>query len=316
MNNADMEITKCRLSNSDVGRSATFDVDGAHGSSVLLTPGGLIWKRFRRNKTAVIALVILALLVMLSILAPLLATHDRDALELRNKEQPPSGEHWFGTDGIGRDVFTRLLYGGRVSLTVGFAASAIQLIIGVVLGSLAGYCGKYVDHLIMRLTDVFLSFPFLALAITAAAILGPGVYNTVLVIAFLSWTETCRLVRGQFLVIKESEYIEATRALGIRGLRIVYKHMLPNAFAPILISATLIMASAILVEAGLSFLGLGVAPPIPSWGNMLEAARNVRVISNMWWIWLPPGMMIFLAVLSINLLGDGLRDALDPRLKR
>ncbi len=282
----------------------------------VLTLGKLIVKRFRRNKIAVAALMVLAFLIFISVFAPILSTHDWATFDLRNRENPPTAEHWLGTDNIGRDVFSRLLHGGRVSLMVGFAASMIQVTIGIFLGSVAGYYGKYVDLFIMRLTDVFLSFPFLALAITIAAILGPSAYNTALVIGFLSWTGTCRLVRGQFLIIKESEYIEATRALGIGELKTIYKHMLPNAFAPILISATLTMASAILIEAGLSFLGLGVVPPLPSWGNMMEAARNVRVVSLMWWIWLPPGSMIFLAVLSINLVGDGLRDALDPRLKR
>ena len=282
----------------------------------VLTPGKIIWKRFRRNKTAMFGLVIIVILILISVMAPTLSTHDRDAFNLANKQQAPSSEHWLGTDNIGRDIYTRVLWGGRVSLTVGLMASLIQLGIGAVLGSLAGYYGGIVDTLIMRLTDVVLSFPFLALAIVIAAILGPSVYNTALVIGFLAWTTTCRLIRGQFLSIKQTEYIEATKALGIRGLRVVYKHMLPNAFAPILIAGTLTMASAILVEAGLSFLGLGVKPPLPSWGNMLEAARNFRVIDSMWWIWVPPGMLIFLAVLCINLVGDGLRDALDPRLKR
>ncbi len=281
-----------------------------------LTPGKLIIKRFKRNKTAVISLVILAFLIFTSFLAPLLATHDRDALNLRNRENPPSTEHFLGTDHLGRDVFTRLLFGGRVSLTVGFLAALIQVLIGVTLGSLAGYYGKHVDNFLMRLTDIFLSFPFLALAMTIAFIVGPGVLTTVLVLGFLGWTSPCRLIRGQFLLIKESEYIEATKALGIRELKTIYKHMLPNAFPPVLINATLAVGFAILVEAALSFLGLGVLPPLPSWGNMLEPARNVTVLTRMWWIWLPPGMMIFLAVLSINLVGDGLRDALDPRLKR
>ncbi len=282
----------------------------------ILTPGKIIWKRFRRNKTAMFGLVIIIILILISVMAPALSTHDRDAFNLANKQLAPSADHWLGTDNIGRDIYTRVLWGGRVSLTVGLMASLIQLGIGAVLGSLAGYYGGIVDTLIMRLTDVVLSFPFLALAIVVAAILGPSVYNTALVIGFLAWTTTCRLIRGQFLSIKQTEYIEATKALGIRGLRVVYKHMLPNAFAPILIAGTLTMASAILVEAGLSFLGLGVKPPLPSWGNMLEAARNFRVIDSMWWIWVPPGMLIFLAVLCINLVGDGLRDALDPRLKR
>ena len=290
-------------------------VRGARKDDVL-TPGKIIWKRFRRNKTAMFGLIIIALLIAVSVLAPVLANHDRDAFILVNKQQPPSSVYWLGTDNIGRDIYSRVLWGGRVSLMVGFLASLIQMGIGITLGSLAGYYGGYVDTFIMRLTDVVLSFPFLALAIVVAAILGPSEYNTALVIGFLSWTTTCRLIRGQFLSIKQAEYIEATKALGIRELRVIYKHMLPNAFAPILIAGTLTMATAILVEAGLSFLGLGVKPPLPSWGNMLEAARNFRVVDSMWWIWVPPGSMIFLAVLCINLVGDGLRDALDPRLKR
>lgn len=282
----------------------------------VLTPGKLVWKRFRRNKTAIVGLLVLFILVLLSVLAPVLQTHDRDAFNLMNKEQEPSAEHRLGTDAIGRDVYSRLLYGGRVSLSVGLMASLIQMSIGVLLGSVAGYYGKLADSIIMRLTDIVLAFPFLALALVVASILGPSPLNTALTYGLLAWTTSCRLVRGQFLLIKQSEYIEATKALGIRELKVIYKHMLPNAFAPILISATLTMANAILIEAGLSFLGLGVRPPLPSWGNMLEAARNMRVVSSMWWLWFPPGIMIFLSVLSINLVGDGLRDALDPRLKR
>ena len=282
----------------------------------VLTPGKLIWTRFRRNKIAMVGLIIITILVTLSLLAPLLTTHDYNTFSVRNKEQAPSSENWLGTDGIGRDVYTRLLYGGRVSLAVGVMASLIQMFLGVIMGSISGYYGRLVDSTIMRITDVFLSFPFLAIALVVASILGPSPLNTALVIGFLSWTTTCRLVRGQFLTIKNTEYIEATKALGIRELRVIYKHMLPNAMAPILIAATLTMANAILIEAALSFLGLGVRPPLPSWGNMLEAARNMRVVSSMWWLWFPPGIMIFLAVLSINLVGDGLRDALDPRLKR
>jgi peptide/nickel transport system permease protein len=263
-----------------------------------------------------ISMYLILAMTLLAIFAPLLTPYDRDATNIMNKHQPPSRQHWLGTESMGRDVLTRTLYGGRVSLTVGIVASSIAVVIGIVLGSLAGYYGKLVDTLIMRLTDVVLSFPFLALAIVVAAILGPSIYNTMLVIGFLSWTTTCRLVRGQFLSIKQAEYIEAARALGIRELPTIYRHMLPNAFAPILISATLLTASAILVEAALSFIGLGVVPPIPSWGNMLEPARNYTVVKLYWWMWLPPGLMIFLAVLGINLIGDGLRDALDPRLKR
>ncbi len=281
----------------------------------VLSPGKIIWKRFRRNKIAIIGAVILLVLIILAILAPVLTPYERDAMELQNREEPPSSEHLLGTDRQGRDLLTRVLYGGRISLSVGLVASSLQMVIGVILGSLAGYYGKWLDTLIMRITDMVIAFPFLALAITAAAVLGPSIYNTMLIIGFLTWTETCRLVRGQFLSIKQMEYIEAAKATGANEFRIIWHHMLPNALAPILISSTLIMATAILVEAALSYLGLGVQAPMPSWGNILEPARSMIVLMNMWWLWLPPGFLIFISVLSINLVGDGLRDALDPRLK-
>ncbi|HOP69486.1 MAG: oligopeptide ABC transporter permease [Dethiobacteria bacterium] len=281
-------------------------------------PGPLktVWSRFKRNKIALAALFILLALILLSLLAPVIAPHPRDYQYLSLKEAPPSRAHPLGNDSLGRDNLTRLLYGGRVSLAVGLGATALQLSIGILLGALAGYYGKFVDTLVMRLADTVLSFPSLALALTAAAVFGPSVYNTILIIGLLSWTETCRLVRGQFLSLKEANFVLAARSLGLKEGRIIFRHLLPNALAPLLISATFSMAGAILIEAGLSFLGMGVPRPTPSWGNMLEAARNIRIISSRWWIWLPPGLMIFLAVLSINLIGDGLRDALDPRQRR
>ena len=288
----------------------------AADSGQAMSPGKVLWKRFRRNHVAMVSLYIMIVLILLAALAPFLSSYGRDAIDLTNREMPPSRDHWFGTDRNGRDLFIRVLYGGRISLSVGLVASSIQMVIGVVLGSLAGYYGKWVDALIMRITDMVLSFPFLALAITGAAIMGPSIYNTMIIIGLLSWTETCRLVRGQFLSIKHTEYIEATKALGFSELRTIWRHMLPNAMAPILISATLIMANAVLIEAALSYLGLGVQPPIPSWGNILEPARNMAILMRMWWLWLPPGLLIFISVLSINLVGDGLRDALDPRLKQ
>ena len=281
----------------------------------ILSPGKILWRRFRRNKVAVIGLFILVFLTLISLAAPLLTGLDPEAIHLSNKEKSPTAVNILGTDSLGRDVFSRLLYGGRVSMLVGVAATAIQLSIGVTLGAIAGYSGGWVDSLVMRLTDIVLAFPFLPLAMVGAAILGSGAINTILVIGLLSWTGTCRIIRGQFLQIRNTEYIEATRALGIGKVKTVVRHMLPNALAPLLINATLAMAAAILIEAGLSFLGAGVRPPQPSWGNMLEAARNIRVITRYWWMWAPPGMAILVTVLSINLVGDGLRDALDPRLK-
>jgi len=280
-----------------------------------VSPGKIVWKRFRRNKIAIIGSVVLIILIVLSVLAPVISPYDRDSIDLQRREDSPSSDHLFGTDRQGRDLFTRVLYGGRISLSVGLVASSLQMVIGVILGCLAGYYGRWVDTVIMRITDMVIAFPFLALAITAAAVLGPSIYNTMLIIGLLSWTETCRLVRGQFLSIKQMEYIEAAKASGSSEFRLIWRHMLPNSLAPILISATLIMANAILIEAALSYLGLGVQAPIPSWGNILEPARSMTVLMRMWWLWLPPGLLIFISVLSINLVGDGLRDALDPRLK-
>ncbi|HSW35571.1 MAG TPA: oligopeptide ABC transporter permease [Candidatus Limnocylindrales bacterium] len=277
--------------------------------------GNIIWHRFRRNKVAMVSLVVLSVIVAAVILAPVLVTHGRDVIDLGLTESPPSARNWLGTDALGRDIYTRLLYGGRISLAVAVIATTLQMGIGIFLGSVAGYYGGFVKTLVMRLTDTVLSFPYLALAIVAAAIMGPGIYSTMLIIGLLSWTGTCRLVYGQFLSIRETEYVKAARALGFSPLRIIRKHMLPNAMAPLVVNATLAMAAAILIEAGLSFLGLGVQGPIPSWGNMLQAARNMRVIMHMPWIWAPPGVAIFLTVLTINLIGDGLRDAFDPRLK-
>ncbi len=282
----------------------------------VVTPRQLVWKQFKRNRLALIGLCILLFFVIVSILAPVLATHDRDSYDFTVADEPPSSEHWLGTDEIGRDIYTRLLHGGRVSLSVGIVATSIQLVIGIILGSIAGYKGGMVDTVIMRITDMVLAFPFLAMAITIAAVLGPSIYNTMIVIGVLAAPRTCRIIRGEFLKIKNTDYVRAAKALGIREFRMVARHMIPNALPPLIVNATLSMATAVLVEAGLSFLGLGVVPPQPSWGNMLERARNLRIVENYWWMYVPPGLMIFLTVLSINLVGDGLRDALDPRLKQ
>ncbi|ACB86344.1 oligopeptide ABC transporter permease [Natranaerobius thermophilus] len=282
----------------------------------VITPRQLVWKQFKKNRLALIGMCVLIFFVLLAIFAPVLSTHERDAYDLTRAEEPPSSEHYMGTDEIGRDIYTRLLHGGRVSLSVGIVATGIQLVIGIILGSLAGYKGGTTDTIIMRLTDMFLAFPFLAMAITIAAVLGPSIYNTMIVIGILSWPRTCRIIRGEFLKIKNTDYVRAAKALGLRELKLVARHMIPNALPPLIVNATLSMATAVLVEAGLSFLGLGVVPPQPSWGNMLEIARNLRIVENFWWMYVPPGLMIFLTVLSINLVGDGLRDALDPRLKQ
>lgn len=274
------------------------------------------WRRFRANRRAMLGLYVLIVLALASVFAPQLTWHDRDLPDIRHAEQPPSREHWLGTDELGRDVYTRLLYGGRVSLTVGLVAVALYMVIGVTLGAVAGYYGGVVDTVIMRITDVVMIIPFFPLALTMAAALRPSVYNTMLVLGLLGWTGICRLVRGEFLTLRSREYVEAARAIGMPDGRIIFRHILPNALGPVVVAATLGMGSAILSEVGLSFLGFGVQQPVPSWGNMLSAALSLKVLLLQPWIWLPPGLLIFVAILALNLVGDGLREALDPRLYR
>lgn len=281
-----------------------------------LSPMGIVYKRLRRNKLAVAALAILVLFTLASVFAPLITSYDRDQVDMANAYAKPSGEHWLGTDDLGRDTFTRLVYGGRVSLSVGLVSTAISLMIGVVLGSIAGYFGGWVDSLIMRIVDIFMCFPFFVIAIAIAAVLGPSIYNVMLISGILSWTRICRIVRAEVMAIKGREFIEAAISLGLESGEIIRRHILPNVLAPIIVYATLGIATGILSEAGLSFLGLGVKQPQPSWGNMLAAAQNLRSLRMHWWLWIPPGLMVLTTILSINILGDGLRDAFDPKLKR
>lgn len=276
--------------------------------------GRLFWRRFRRHRMAIVGSLVLLALAAVSIAAPWVAPQDPNATTPAF-EQPPSAQHWLGTDGIGRDVLSRLIWGGRISLTVGLVAVSIAVGIGTLVGSLAGFFGGWVDNVLMRLVDIVLSFPSLVLLIVVASILPPSIYSTMAVIGLLSWPGTARLVRGEFLSLREREFVEAARASGAGRARIIFGHMLPNALAPVVVAATFGVADAILTESALSFLGLGVRPPTPSWGNMLSEALAYRVLVLEPWLWIPPGVMIFLAVVSINLVGDALRDALDPRLK-
>ncbi|MGG1663205.1 oligopeptide ABC transporter permease [Brevibacillus sp. NRS-1366] len=278
------------------------------------------WKRFKKNKLAMIGAVILCVLVMAAVLAPLFAPHDpyssvKNEAGMLNVLAKPSSEHWLGTDSLGRDIFSRLIYGGRISLSVALVAVAISTCIGVVLGLLAGYYGKWVDTIIMRITDIVICFPVLFLVISVSTMLEPNIYNVMIIIGLVGWTTMTRLVRGEVLRIREMEYVEAVRALGQNNLVIVFKHILPNIMAPITVQATLQTAEAILTESALSFLGVGVQQPIPSWGNMLQDATSIMVLQFKPWIWAPPGIAILLTILSINLVGDGMRDALDPKTK-
>jgi len=272
----------------------------------------LYWERFRKNKLAVAGAFVIGLLGLAALLSPWLTPQDPFAQDLMSRLQPPTSLHWLGTDDLGRDVFSRLLYGSRISLSVGFIAVGISLLIGVSLGLLAGFVGGATDTLIMRTVDVMLSIPTIFLILAVLAFLGPNIYNVMAVIGLTSWPGLTRLVRGETLSVREREYINAAWLAGLSMPRILFVHILPNVIAPILVSATLGVAGAVLMESGLSFLGLGVQPPMPSWGNVLAIGRDYLHIA--WWLTLFPGLAILITVLAFNLLGEGLRDVLDPRV--
>ena len=275
----------------------------------------LIRKRYFKHKLAVVGLFVFLVIVLMALFAPVIAPGD--PYDVNNQfEAKPSIEHLLGTDSVGRDVLSRLIYASRVSLAVGLGAVAIYVTIGTVLGAIAGYYGKWVDAVIMRLTDVFMSFPYLMVILVLVSILGPSLLNIIVVIGLLGWPAIARIVRGSVLSIKEMDYVKAGVALGFPVHRIVFKHILPNCLGPILVNATFGIASSIILEASLSFLGMGVQPPTASWGNMLTEAQSLTILASQPWLWLPPGLMILLAVLSINFMGDGLRDAMDPKRVR
>jgi peptide/nickel transport system permease protein len=279
------------------------------------SPLSQVVSRFRRHRLAMSGLVIFIIIALLAIFAPFVTRYAPNQVDLIARNQGPSLEHFFGTDRTGRDTFSRVIYAGRVSISVGVVAVMISVSIGMVLGSLAGFFGGRVDSVIMRFTDVMMTFPPIVIILTVAAIAGPGVRNTMLVIGFLNWPIPCRLVRAKFLSVREMEYITAARSLGVPTKRIIGRHAIPNVVDVMIVYSSLGIANAILLEAGLSFLGLGVQPPTPSWGNMLNVARNISVLEGYPWQWMPAGAAIVLTVLAVNFIGDGLRDALDPRMK-
>ena len=258
----------------------------------------------------------IVLLAIMAIAAPLVAGHDPFSIDLIDSLQPPSLHHWFGTDIQGRDVWARLVYGARVSLSVGIISQGIALSLGVILGLLAGYYGKWVDEVVMRLADVTLAFPTLLLLIALVAALQPSLTVVFATIGLVGWAGMARLVRGQVLVVRELEFVQAERALGARDIRILIRHILPSVVAPVVIAATLGVAGAIMAESSLSFLGLGVQPPTPSWGSMIADGRDLYQLRHAPWTSVFPGLAIGAAVLGFNLLGDALRDALDPRAVR
>lgn len=272
-----------------------------------------VWRRARRLRNLAIGGVLVGVLVLAAALAPVIAPFDpvRDA-DLNNYLRPPGAPFLLGTDTFGRDVFSRMIYGARISLGVGIAVQASALAIGLTLGLLAGFFGGRVDQLIMRLTEVVFAFPGLLFAIAIMAVIGPSLYNVFLALGLVSWTSLARVVRGQVLALKEQEYVEAARAVGASNARIIARHIVPNTLAAVTVLVTLGIGGAILAEAGLSFLGLGAQPPQPSWGSMLSAGRDYLLQAP--WLSLYPGLAIFLTVMGFNLLGDGIRDLLDPRM--
>ncbi|MFH1258471.1 MAG: oligopeptide ABC transporter permease [Elusimicrobiota bacterium] len=268
-------------------------------------------QRFLHNKLAVTGLTIILLLLAIALFSRWVAPFDPGEQNLLARLQPPSVRHWLGTDDLGRDVLSRMLYSSRISLAIGIIAVSIAALIGGLLGLAAGYFGRWWDSLIMRSVDIMLCFPTFFLILMVIAFLEPSIYNVMIVIGLTSWPGVTRLVRGECLSIREREYVLAARALGLSTPRIIFVHILPNVFSPILVSATLGVGSAILAESALSFLGLGVQPPTPSWGNILTIGKDYIHIA--WWLSLFPGLAILITVLAFNLLGEGLRDVLDPR---
>ena len=272
----------------------------------------VLWHRLRRNRMAMAGAFIVLIMFLLAVLAPVIG-RDPGAIDIAHRLQPPGFAFLFGTDDLGRDVLTRILYGARISLLVGFVAVGIATFIGILLGAMAGYYGRWIDALIMRFVDIMLCFPTFFLILAVIAFLEPSIWNIMIIIGLTSWMGVARLVRAEFLSLRERDFVLAAQAIGARDLRIIFRHILPNAISPVLVSATLGVAGAILTESALSFLGIGVQPPTPSWGNMLIAGK--QTLGTAWWLSVFPGLAILVTVLGYNLLGEGVRDAMDPRIR-
>jgi peptide/nickel transport system permease protein len=275
---------------------------------------GDFFSRLIKNRMALAGLLVVVLLFIVAGFSSFLAPYSPEKIDTTRILEAPTWEHPFGTDGLGRDVLSRMIYGAGVSLSVGFVAVGISTLIGVILGAVAGYYGGTVDRIVMRFVDIMLCFPSFFLILAVIAFIGPSIWNIMVVIGVTSWMGVTRLVRAEFLSIRERDFVQAAISQGAGDLRIIFLHILPNAMAPILVSATLGVAAAVLLESGLSFLGLGVQPPDPSWGNMLTEGKDTIEIA--WWMSFYPGMAIFITVMGYNLLGEGIRDTLDPRLRQ
>lgn len=273
----------------------------------------IIWHKFRRHKAAVISGIVLIIMIIVCFGAPWIAPYEFDAIDLRNTRQPPSLEHLMGTDDLGRDAFTRMLYGGRISLTVGIFAALVATTIGAVLGAVAGFYGGGTDNVLMRFTEIIIAIPSLPLLIILSSYTQASVVVIILIIGLLSWMATARIVRGSVHSVKRQDFVMAARMLGCRNATIIGRHIIPNVMGPIIVGATLGVGAAIIIESSLSFLGLGISPPTPTWGNMLQDSQSTMATKP--WLTIFPGLAILITVLCINFLGEGLHDALDPTMR-
>lgn len=271
------------------------------------------WNRLKKNKMAIASFFLLVIIALIAVFAPLIAPYDPYTQDLSRINEPPSPDHWFGTDDVGRDLFSRVVYGTRISMLVGVVCEAICVPIGVILGALAGYFGGWVDAVISRIIEIFASFPTILFAIAVMFILGPGIMNIFIAIGVIGWTGLARMIRGQIMQLKEKEFVEAARASGASNMKIIFRHLIPNCLSTIIVVITLDIPGDIMLESTLSFVGLGVQPPDPSWGSMISEGRKF-IRQNVWYSFFP-GLAIMLVVLAFNTLGDGVRDALDPKLK-
>jgi peptide/nickel transport system permease protein len=278
------------------------------------SPRQIFWRRFRKETTAMVGLGIIILFALLALLSPLVSPYDPLAQNIPASLAPPGAEHWFGADKLGRDIFSRILYGARISLLSGVAVITMAGLFGSSVGLLAGYTRGWVDEGLMRITDIFLAFPSLILAMAIAGALGPSLQNALIAVAVVSWPIYARLVRGQVLTLREREFVQAARAVGATDSLIIRRHLFPNTLSPLLVQASFDMGAVILAVAGLSFIGFGAQPPMPEWGVMISEGRNY--ITTHWWLTFFPAISMLFAVAGFNLVGDGLRDVLDPRLRK
>ncbi|CUH66034.1 Stage 0 sporulation protein KC [Thalassovita autumnalis] len=277
--------------------------------------GSRALRKLMANRLAMVGLVIFSVILLMSIFAPLITEHDPQKINLRAMLKPPSWDHLLGTDRTGRDVFARILYGGRISILVGLGSALMAAVIGVGIGCYTGYKGGWIDTLALRISEIFMSFPQIILVLLLVSIAGQSLMNLIIIFVLTGWAPMYRMARAKMLSLREEEYVQALRSFGVPTVKICYKHILPNALGPIMVNITLSTAMFILAEAGLSFLGLGVPLSVPTWGNILNVAQDLRVLQNNWWLWLPVGSVISLFVLSVNFIGDGLRDSTDPTLQ-